>query len=70
MSPHAKDPLLVISVLLAITGTVQASTGLLSALAARHPLYFGLAMTAISVVTAVLTVLKTNLAMRQTPPQE
>lgn len=59
---HARDPLLWISILLAITGTVTASTGFLSNLAAQHPTAFGIAMTATSVVTAVLTVLKTQLA--------
>ena len=66
---HSKDPLLWVSILLAVTGAIQASTGQLTALAAQHPVAFGIAITAISVTTAVLTVIRTNLALQhQLPP--
>jgi hypothetical protein len=54
-----RDSLLWISVLLAVTGGLQASTGFLSDLAEKYPIAFGVAMTAISVTTGVLTVLRT-----------
>lgn len=60
MTPTQKDPLLWISILLAVTGAIQASTGALSALAANYPLGFGVAMTVISVMTGVLTAIKTS----------
>lgn len=53
---HAKDPLLWLSCVLAALGALQASTSLLSALAAKYPITFGLVMTGISVSTAVLTI--------------
>lgn len=58
MNTNAKDPLLLLSILLAVAGAIQASTGHLSALAAQYPVGFGLAVTATSITTAVLTVLK------------
>lgn len=60
MNTNAKDPLLILSVLLAVTGAIQASTGLLSTLASQHPIAFGVTMTLISVATAVLSVLKNH----------
>lgn len=66
-SANAKDPLVWISVLLAITGGIQASTGLLSTVASEYPTVFGLVMTGISVTTAVLTVLKNQLTQRTSP---
>lgn len=68
MKTYAKDPLLIVSVLLAVTGAVQASTGLLSQLAEQHPVSFGLAMTAISVLTGALTAVKTYLTNNPRPP--
>lgn len=59
MNKYARDPLLWVSVLLAATGAVQASTGLLSEVASRYPVAFGVAMTMVSVATAVLTAIKT-----------
>lgn len=67
---HARDPLLWVSILLAVTGSIQASTGLLSTLAAQHPVAFGLVMTGISVATGILTVIKTNLTLSGAPPKE
>lgn len=58
MKNYLKDPLLWISILMAIFGSIQSATGLLSLFAEAYPLAFGLCMTAISAVTGVLTVLK------------
>ncbi len=66
MKHYARDPLLIVSVLLATTGAVQANTGLLSTLAEKHPTGFGLAMMGISIVTGALTAFKTFLLNR--PP--
>lgn len=66
MKQYTKDPLLIVSVVLAATGAVQASTNLLSPLLQKYPTGFGLAMTGVSMVTATLTALKTYLASR--PP--
>lgn len=65
MNNQVRDPLLIISVLLAVTGGIQASTGALSMLADEYPLAFGLAMTAISVVTGVLTAIKNSIILQQ-----
>lgn len=70
MKQYAKDPLLSISIALAALGAVQASTGLLSELAHRYPITFGLVMTAISVSTAVLTVIKTYQMQPPPPPRD
>ncbi len=66
MKQYAKDPLLLVSVLLAVTGAVQANTGALSKLAEEYPTGFGLAMMAISVFTGVLTTIKTFLLNKPT----
>jgi hypothetical protein len=66
MKQYTKDPMLNISIALAALGAIQASTNLLTPLLQRYPTAFGLVMTGISVVTAVLTVRKTYLA--QQPP--
>jgi hypothetical protein len=57
-----KDPLLIVSILLAITGAIQASTGYFSDMMTAHPIRFGLGMTAVSIVTGVLTVVKSYIA--------
>lgn len=62
-----KDPLFLVSVLLAITGTIQASTSMLSVLATKYPTAFGLAITGVSIVTAVLTAIKTQLLTTARP---
>lgn len=67
MKQYFKDPLLLVSVLLAITGGLQASQGLLSEAIKQHPIGFGIAMTITSCVTGALTVLKTALAQRPSP---
>jgi hypothetical protein len=67
MKRYLKDPLLVVSVLLAVTGALQASQGFLTALVQRYPIAFGLAMTAVSCTTGVLTVLKTYLTTPRPP---
>jgi hypothetical protein len=66
MNQYAKDPLFVISLLLAVSGAIQTSTGLLSKLADQYPISFGIVMTAISATTAVLTAVKTH--MINNPP--
>jgi hypothetical protein len=66
MNKYLKDPLLLVSILLAAAGAIQANTSMLSELAAKHPTAFGLVMTAVSVVTGVLTAFKTFLLNR--PP--
>ncbi len=53
-----KDPLLWVSVALAITGGIQAGTGFLSSLAELYPIAFGVSMLVISIFTGVLTVIK------------
>jgi|WetSurMetagenome_2_1015567.scaffolds.fasta_scaffold857589_2 hypothetical protein len=63
-----KDPLFLVSILLAITGGVQANTGQLSALATEYPTAFGLVMSTISIVTAVLTAVKTMLLNQPKDP--
>lgn len=70
MNRYLKDPLLLISALLAITGAVQASTGMLSALAEQYPVAFGVAMTAVSAATGVLTALKTYLISQPKRPDD
>jgi hypothetical protein len=69
MKRYAKDPLLIVSVLLAATGAVQASTNYLAPLLTKYPTAFGLAMTTISIVTGTLTALKTFIANRPSTPQ-
>jgi len=56
-----KDPLFVLSLILAALGGIQASVGYLSPLVEQHPLGFGLAMTTISVFTATLTAARAGL---------
>lgn len=68
MKSYAKDPLLIVSVLLAVTGAVQANTGLLSKLAEEYPTGFGLAMMLVSITTGALTAFKTFLLNKPTPP--
>lgn len=53
-----KDPLLLVSIALAITGGFQASNGFLSALAEEHPTLFGLTMMGVSIFTGILTTIK------------
>lgn len=64
MKTYAKDPLLLVSVLLAVTGAVQANTGLLSKAAEEYPTTFGLVMMAVSITTGALTAVKTFLLNR------
>lgn len=56
-----KDPLFVVSLLLAITGAIQSSQGLLTELIQRYPVAFGLSMMGVSILTAVLTVIKSTI---------
>lgn len=65
LKPYLKDPLLLVSVLLAATGAIQANTGMLSELAKQYPTAFGLTMTLVSVVTGVLTAIKIALLNKQ-----
>lgn len=65
---YAKDPLLLVSVLLAVAGAVQANTGLLSKIAEQYPTAFGLVMMGISVSTGALTAIKTYLVANPRPP--
>lgn len=67
MKQYAKDPLLIVSVLLAVTGAFQASTNQLAPLLAKYPIAFGIAMTLVSAATGTLTVLKTFIANRPAP---
>ena len=61
---HAKDPLLGLSVLLAILGALQASQGLLTQLIEKYPTTFGISMTVISCAVAGLTVYRNVIAAR------
>ncbi len=63
-----KDPLLWVSVFMAITGGIQAGTGFLSPLTEQYPIASGLVMLGVSIATGVLTVVKSFLS--SAPPQE
>lgn len=67
MNKYTKDPLLWISILLAMAGGVQANTGYLSDLATKHPTAFGLTMTGISILTGALTALKSFIMVKAPP---
>jgi hypothetical protein len=64
MREYLKDPLLWISILMAIFGSVQSATGLLTLFAEAYPIAFGIAMTAISAITGSLTALKIAIEKR------